>query len=232
MRRVWRVGAGFPGWSSAPCFPKRPLWLGALGPLTLGGVFLRGRRRQALFAALLEARASRREGLAAWELLDLLYPGQDEERAFGALRELVFVLRQQFGYAVLERRGPLYTLGCQVVSDLELFLKSPRVWLWRGRYLDGLATDEALWSRVYQLARDAARSCLSKEPEECFRLASLLAAEEPYDPALLVLMLESLSALAEDGLLRKVYGHARDRFSEVGLTLPQDPAGFLKAWGL
>jgi hypothetical protein len=177
---------------------------------------------------MLEARASGREGLGVLDLLDLLYLGQEEGRAFGALRELVFALRRQFGPGVVERKGPLYVLGRGVVSDLEAFLHTPHTWLWRGRYLDGLATDQVLWARVFRIAREAAQGLLCTQPQEAFRLLCLLAQEEPYDQGILAMLLQSLEALEQPGLRWRMYQKARMRFLEVGLALPEDLGEFLR----
>ncbi|KHG66424.1 hypothetical protein QT17_00280 [Thermus sp. 2.9] len=201
------------------------LWLNVLGPLTLGGVPLRGRRRRILLVALLEARAAGRAGLTPLALQDLLYPGQEEVRAFGALRELVFALRRQFGTGVIERRGTLYTLGDRVASDLEVFLENPQPWLWRGPYLDGLGTDQILWARVYRRALEAARRA---EPLEACRLLFSLLQEEPYDETTLMLLLRHLEAVGSRSALEAVYLQARNRFQEVGLSLPPTPGEFLR----
>lgn len=225
MSARWRLGEGLNGWRPAPWRPSSPLWLQVLGPLTLGGIPLRGHRRQAFLVALLEARASGREGLDVLDLLDLLYPGQDEAKAFGALRELVFVLRRRFGVQVIGRKGALYVLGPGVASDLEVFLQHPRSWLWRGRYLNGLGTDQVLWARVYRLALDVAQQA---EPLEAARLFSWLLLEEPYDQEVLALLLRLLGASGAFGSLERVYFMARRRFREVGLILPSTPSEFLQ----
>lgn len=227
MGLAWRVRRGFTSWLLVPWRHDPPLWLQVLGPLTLSGFPLRGHRRKAFFVLLLEARVSGREGLGVLELLDGLYPGQEEAKAFGALRELVFTVRRQFGPRVIERKGPLYVLGKGIVSDLEAFLHTPQPWLWRGRYLDGLATDLSLWARVLDRAIKLVARLSGEAPQEAFRLAHLLLQEEPYSEETLVVALESLQALGQPGLGWRVYQEARVRFQEVGVDLPEAPGDFL-----
>lgn len=225
MGTGWRVWAGSAAWLSAPWPAHFPLWFQVLGPLSLGGLPLRGRRRRALLVGLLEARAAGRIGLPPLDLEDLLYPGQEEARAFGALRELIFALRQQFGLDVIERRGTLYALGKRVVSDLETFLASPQPGFWRGPYLDGLGTDRLLWARVYRRALEAAGRV---EPLEACRLLFWILQEEPYDQETLRLLLRNLEALGSLSALDEVYLQAKRRFQEVGLDLPPTPGEFLR----
>ena len=190
----------------------------------MGGFPLRGRRRRVLLVGLLEARAGGREGLTPLELEDLLYPDQEEARAFGALRELVFALRRQFGPGVIERRGALYILGRSVISDLEVFLANPHPKLGRGPYLDGLGTDAVLWARVYRLGLEAAQRAA---PLEAARLLSWLLLEEPYDREGLALLLRKLGANGFSSSAQRTYLQARARFLEVGLVLPASLEEFL-----
>jgi DNA-binding SARP family transcriptional activator len=77
---------------------KHPLHLEVLGPvrLTNGSIKpVKGRKRQALLAYLLEARIAGKPEVSKIELIDALHPDFDEPRALNALRVEVHEVRAQ-----------------------------------------------------------------------------------------------------------------------------------------
>lgn len=111
--------------------------LEVLGPMQLRGAGtlpLCGEKRRLLLAALLEARVSGRQGLSRLDLIELLYPEQDELKAGVNLRQLALGLRRDFGAQLLLTTPDGYALGaCD--SDLDRFLAKPGTVAWRGAYL-------------------------------------------------------------------------------------------------
>ena len=144
-----------------------------------------GRR---LLLLLLEARVLGREGVRVLDLLESLYPAQDEERAENALKQLVYRLRGVLGKGAVLRLRDRYALGA-LSSDAESFLDGGPTRLWRGPALEDFAEDEgaALRDLLHDQLTKTLPTVLERDPTEGLRLLELLLEARPYDEALLEL---------------------------------------------
>lgn len=216
--RHWSVASqpsGAPG--------ARPPVLEVLGPMRLAGqqvVPVRGEKRRALLALLLEARVSGRSGAVRLDILDALYPDQDELRAAASLKELVHGVRTAHGSDLVLTTPDGYALGnCD--SDVERFLAAPEAALWRGPYLDGLEFDGSVRDSIYLALARYARDLLPSDPRGASRLARILIEAEPYRTDYLATGLEAYRAAGNHRSLERLYQAARARLAELGETLPR-----------
>ncbi|WP_027892020.1 AfsR/SARP family transcriptional regulator, partial [Calidithermus chliarophilus] len=204
------------------------LRLELLGPVQFAGEPVRGRKRQELLALLLEARVAGRGEVGKLELLDALYPGEDEEKAASSLKELVRTVRTSLGPSAVTTTPGGYALGDAVGSDLEEFLRTGDTRLWRGAYLEGLSSsNETVRESVHLALRARAGALLEADPKEAARLGRLLLEADPYDLEALRLTLEALRRAGNHRSLSRLYEEARARMLEVGERLPGDWQDFL-----
>jgi tetratricopeptide (TPR) repeat protein len=201
--------------------------LEVLGAMRLNGVPVRGRKRQELLAALLEARIAGRAEVTKLELLDRLYPDSDEDQGGNALKETVRLVRQTLGSSVIQTTANGYTLGV-VQSDVERFLETPDATLWRGAYLGDLNTDDTVRETVHLALYHHARALLPHDPKATARVARLLLEYDPYNLEFVRLSLEALRASDNHKSLGRLYTEARGRMAEVGETLPERWQSFLE----
>jgi hypothetical protein len=180
-------------------------------------------------ALLLEARVTGREGVKALELLDVLYPEHDEGSGLGALKQLVFRLRNSLGKSAILRISGGYALG-MLETDAEAFLESAATHLWRGPVLQDLPDDIAnlLRDALAQALRLNTERLLENDPLEAQRLAEIMCESDPYDLNALRLNLRALERMGDDRRLERSYAQARGQFSEVGERLPERWQTFLK----
>lgn len=218
--------------------------LEALGPLrvvvpTAGGAVeaggadgtsVRGTKRRALLALLLEARVTGRGGVTRLALLDELYPGQDELSAAASLKVLVHGVRQSLASDLVVTTADGYALG-ECATDVEEFLAAPRASLWRGQYLAGEEFDaqvrDTLHLALARLVTDLART----DAGEAIRLGRILVEAEPYDLDHLAVCLSALRAGGQHRTLARQYQRSRERLAELGETLPTRWQDFLAASG-
>jgi tetratricopeptide (TPR) repeat protein len=123
-------------------FPEQPLRiqnttsekLEVLGLLRINGIGISGRLRRAkeFLLCLLEARIVGQPEVSLLELIDYLYPNEDEHQASSAIRQLVYRLRKTYGENTILRGLHGYILG--IPSDAEEFLSTNNTRLWRGTY--------------------------------------------------------------------------------------------------
>ncbi len=228
----------FPALNQQPPSDSTPsqvlLHLEVLGPMqrTLGeqGETIRGQKRKELLAALLETRVAGRGEMSKLELLDHLYPGEDEERAASSLKELIHTVRTNLGASMVATTPSGYALGAAVSSDLEEFLRTGETRLWRGVYLGGLASlHETVRESVYLALRTHAQALLEADPKEAARLGRILLEADPYDLEALRLTLGALRRSGNHKSLGRLYEEARGWMLEVGETLPERWQGFLTA---
>jgi hypothetical protein len=211
---------------------KHPLHLEVLGPvrLTNGSIKpVKGRKRQALLAYLLEARIAGRPEVSKIELIDALHPDFDEPRALNALRVEVHQIRSQLNPAVIVTTGTGYKLG-EIQTDAETFLRTRNTRLWRAAYLEGISferNDDNGYQRLIGTLHDCARECLSTDPNETVRIMRLLVEMEPFDLEFLRTKLYGLRTANNHRTLGRVYDKARVRLQEVGEHLPNAWATFL-----
>ncbi|MCL6525583.1 MAG: hypothetical protein K6T57_01755 [Thermaceae bacterium] len=206
--------------------------LEVLGPLqrTLGeqGEAIRGQKRKELLAALLETRLAGRSEMSKLELLDHLYPGEDEERAASSLKELIHTVRTNLGALMVTTTPSGYALGAEVRSDLEEFLRTGETRLWRGVYLGGLASlHETVRESAYLALHTRAQALLEADPKEAARLGRILLEADPYDLEALRLTLGALRRSGNHKSLGRLYEEARGWMLEVGQTLPERWPEFL-----
>jgi tetratricopeptide (TPR) repeat protein len=187
----------------------------------------RGRKRSEFLLYLLETRISGREEANSSELTQVLYLDLPEAEARASLKQLVYLIRQQLGNAVVQSTQNGYALGA-VHSDLEDFLETDNAKLWRGKYLAGVgegwipsvreAVVHALQTKVEMLS--------TTDAKEAGRLGKILLEMETYDLDALELTLRALNATSESP--KRLYLEMRQRFLEVGERLPETMLEFLK----
>ncbi|GIW33954.1 tetratricopeptide repeat protein [Meiothermus sp.] len=222
----------FPSLNQSPVSSNSPalLCLEVLGPMQLGGRAVRGHKRQELLALLLEARVAGRGEVGKLELLDRLYPGEDEEKAASSLKELIHTVRTSLGASAVATTPSGYALGAAVGSDLEEFLRAGEARLWRGAYLGGLPSFyETARESAHLALRSRAEALLEADPKEAARLGRILLEADPYDLEALRLTLGALRRAGNHKSLGRLYEEARARMLEVGETLPENWQGFLTA---
>ncbi len=204
--------------------------LEVLGPLqitlkTTNAV--RGRKRQELLALLLEARISGRSEVSRLTLLDTLYSSEDELKAGSSLKGVVHSLRDILGESAITTTNTGYALGA-CPSDAELFLQTGDTALWRGAYLEGLASEgSTVRDSLYELLYDKAKALLELDPKEAARVGSILVEAEPYNADYLKTYLTALRFANNHSKLARHYKEARTRLLEVGETLPKTWQDFL-----
>ncbi len=204
------------------------LMLNVLGPIQIiNGPPLRGRKRQELLAALLEARIAGKAEITRLELLDALYSDEDEDRAASSLKELVRSIRASCGAQTIQTTANGYALGA-VKSDAEAFLETGNTSLWRGAYLGGLgSSDDAVCESLHLALSLQAEQHLETDPKEAARLGKLLLEFDPYSQFHLRLTLSALKASDQRKTVQRLYDEARDRMGEVGEVLPERWQDFL-----
>lgn len=211
---------------------ERPV-LSVLGPMRFmdrgsdgDAAPVRGEKRRLLLAALLEARVSGRNGLSKLDLLDLLYPGQDEAKAAVSLRQLVLVTRRELGANLIYSTEEGYALGdCD--SDLDQFLERPVPGLWRGQYLGGLFLGGQLRDTLHAVLARHVEDLIPNNPREAARLGLLLHEAEPYRFDYLTACLQALEAAGNRRNLESLYENVRAQAAEFGEKLPERWQEFL-----
>jgi tetratricopeptide (TPR) repeat protein len=188
---------------------------------------IRGRKRQELLALLLEARIAGRSEVSRLTLFDTLYPDDDELKASGSLKNLVHSLRETLGENTITTTNNGYALGsCN--SDAELFLRTLDTALWRGVYLEGLAAEEStVRDALYLSLFEKTKALLETSPTEAARVGGILVEADPYNTEYLKIYLTALRLSKNHGKLTRYYKEARERWLEVGETLPETWQGFL-----
>ena len=187
---------------------------------------IQGQKRQELLALLLEARMTGLTEVNKLKLFDTLYPEKNEMQANSSLKELISALRERLGNSVITTTTG-YALG-SISSDAEQFLQNLDTTLWRGAYLQDLSLEkksvaESLYSALYSKAQDL----LGSNPKEVARVARILLGDDPYNLKYLALCLKALRASNNHKSLSRLYDAAKEKFSDVGETLPETWQGFL-----
>jgi len=224
---VWRY---FPDLASSTTVSgpdtKTPLRLEVLGPMLLGSQLVRGGKRQELLKALLEGRISGKSELSTLELLEALYPAEDEEHTLSALKGTVFKTRSSYGSNAIVTTPGGYALGA-VSSDAEDFLKDGNTRLWRGPYTP-LEGSGAVLETLSLALESAVQSELERDLQEAARAARILCELDPYSLESLKLLCSALKASGNYKSLAREFEKGRVRLLEVGETLPATWADFLK----
>jgi tetratricopeptide (TPR) repeat protein len=189
---------------------------------------IRGRKRQELFALLLEARISGRGEVSKLELVDKLYPDADEIQANAGLRDVIYQIRSSLSESTLTTTANGYALG-SLKTDVETFLETGNTQLWRGIYLEGLLleTSDTVRESLYLALRTRAEALLEIDPTEVTRVGRLMSEADPYDLEALRLTVTGLRAGQNHRSLSRFYNQARARFLEIGEVLPARWQDFL-----
>jgi hypothetical protein len=183
---------------------------------------IKGRKRQALLAYLLEARMAGREEVSKTELVDSLLNDVPEHQGLNALRIEVHDLRK-LHRDLIETTQTGYRLG-PVGSDVEHFLETRDTHLWRGAYLEGISFnrhDEIAYQQVLTTVHQCALAQLRSNPLEAVRLMRILIEMEPFDLEYLRSKLHALRLTSNHRALRLAYHKAKGRYAEVGEHLPE-----------
>jgi tetratricopeptide (TPR) repeat protein len=187
---------------------------------------VRGHKRQELLGALLEAKLSGRAEVSRLELLDRLFPEDDELKATSSLRNLVHTLRQTIDPTIITTTATGYALG-NVTSDAEAFLETLDTSLWRGPYLAGLESQELVQDSLYLALFEKAKSLLETNPKEAVRVGRLLLEYDPFHEAYLKFCIHALRNSHNHKSLTRLYTEAKERFVEMGESLPEQWQAFL-----
>jgi hypothetical protein len=172
------------------------LHLEVLGPvrLTNGSTKpIKGRKRQALLAYLLEARISGRPEVSKFELIDALHPDTEEPQALNALRVEVHEIRAQLNPEVIITTSTGYRLG-EIQTDAERFLETHDTQLWRAAYLEGISferSDDSGYQRLTASLHECALELIDSNAFETARVMRLLVMMEPFDLGFLRTKLQS-----------------------------------------
>jgi tetratricopeptide (TPR) repeat protein len=183
----------------------------------------RGAKRFELLTVLLEARIRGRAEVSQLELCDVLYPDTPEPQAAQSLKKIVQLVRGSLGKGAIRTTNAGYALG-DVGSDVEAFLETSDTRLWRGAYLEGInlsREDETVSEALHSALRARIAALLTTDPKEAARVSRILLEAEPYDRACLELALRALRASDNHRSLARLYEDARERFLEIGETLPE-----------
>ena len=183
---------------------------------------LKGTKRQEFMALLIEAKLSGRSDVTRLELFDTLYPNEDELKAANNLKDMVYSLRETFAETAIVTTANGYALG-NMDSDAEQFLKTGDTGLWRSVYLEGLGVgqQEMVSESLYLTLFEKARNLLETDPKEVARVGRVLLKHDPYNRDYLTLCLQALRASNNHKSLTRLYAEAKDRFLELGETLPE-----------
>ncbi|OLV16600.1 hypothetical protein [Deinococcus marmoris] len=226
---VYRLFPGLAGRLTGQSAPPVPEFrLKVLGPMrwesVSGAIPVRGRKRQELLAALLEARIEGRAEVPRLSLLESLYPEQAEGRAGLLLADLVYQVRELLGAGTILTTTAGYALGSGVSSDAEIFLVHGDTRLWRGSPLSGLdpaARSETVREALCLMLQRQGEAQLISDPTEALRVADLLTDADPYNLEALGLTLRAWRGVGNPKALSRSYDQARARFLDVGERLPE-----------
>jgi tetratricopeptide (TPR) repeat protein len=191
---------------------------------------VKGQKRQAFFALLLEGKISGRTEVSRLELLSTLYADEDELNAVSSLKGLVKVLRATFGANAILTTASGYALG-DIETDAEMFLKTRDTRLWRGVYLEGLTVEgqDTVRETLYALLFEKAKELLETNPKEAARVGKILLESDPYNQDYLNLCLQALRVSSNHRSLTRLYADSRKKLAEVGEMLPESWQMFLSA---
>lgn len=190
---------------------------------------VRGEKRRTLLAVLLEARVLGRSHVPKLDLLDTLYPGEDERKASASLKEFIYLARLSLETNLIATTPGGYALGA-VASDAEAFLAGGDAGLWRGPYLDGHGGEGPVRESLYLALHRRAVELLASRAAEAARLGRLLTEAEPYHAGYLALYLAALRATGNFRTLELHYHAATARLIEVGEVLPPRWQTFLEQY--
>ena len=203
--------------------------LEVLGEMCLNGQVISKRLRKAkeLLIVLFEARLMGRGSVSQLELMDALYPTEDETQAASSIRQLIYRIRKSFGEDMVLNTTLGYSLG--VATDAEEFIQTLDTTLWRGQYLSGETSQN---SSVTEALTDALTRAITQtlpvNPLEAARAGKILLDLNPYQQTVLKLYIKAL-ATAQTEDIGVIYQAQRKFFLEIGEKLPIAWQEFLTA---
>ncbi len=144
--------------------------LEVLGTLKVNGIIMSGRLRRAkdILLLLLEARIMGKPEVTLLELMDVLYPNEDEIQASSAIRQLIYRLRKTYGDNVITRSLHGYSLG--ILSDVEEFLATNNTLLWQGLYQFRADSDSSVSTAIHQHLEKCIENLRHHNPSEAARV--------------------------------------------------------------
>jgi hypothetical protein len=193
-----------------------------LDTMQIGLEPVKGKKRQELLLLLLEARVLGKSEVSSLSLLERLYPNQIETEAQIALRQLIFKIRNAHGMGIIQTTASGYALG-DVTSDLERFLQTPDLALWRVAYpsFGSEEVRDSLHQTVLHHAKTALETGLFT-PSQVVSAMGVLLESDPYNLAAIVLGCQALERQADAKWLRRFYSTHKTKLLEVGEVLPED----------
>ncbi len=206
--------------------PKK--YLSALGNLRIENELIKGTKRKELFAVLLEARIAGRNEIRRLDLLDALYPNENEFQAAGALRKTIYQVRKSHGENTIITTPNGYALG-EFSTDVEEFLSTKNTQLWTGIYLEGIAIkrDDSLRETLHQALIEQANQLLETDTGEAIRITRILLESDPYHLEAIRLWLQALLKNKNYKSLARAYEKTREQMKEIGEQLPLHWSDFL-----
>jgi tetratricopeptide (TPR) repeat protein len=215
----------FPQLFNAPqekLIPSSSQTLEVLGEMRFSGEAISKRLRKAreFLALLLEARLTGRAAVTQLEIVDALYPNEDEEKASSSVRQLIYRLRKNFGENVVQYSSNGYVLG--VTSDAEGFLQTLDTSLWRGEYLaqETMNLSPNVTEALYHALARATQESLLSNPNEAARVSRILLAANPYHLESFRLCIQALAAVQAEDLVA-MYKTNRELFIGIAEVLPE-----------
>jgi tetratricopeptide (TPR) repeat protein len=196
--------------------------LEVLGEIRFSGQIIskRLRKTREFLALLLEARLTGRSAVTPLEIIDALYPNDNEDKASSSVRQLIYRIRKNFGENVVQYSANSYFLG--VSSDAEQFLQTLDTTLWHGVYLaqETMKLSPNVSEALYHALLRATQALLLTNPIEAARVSRILLAANPYNIESFRLCIKALAAVqAHD--LALVYKTNRKSFLSIGEVLPE-----------
>ncbi len=200
----------------------RPIF-NVLGPstATINGITkpYKGSKRLELLAYLLQCRILGKTEATILELADALYENVNETNAKAILKQLVYLLRNQFGPQAIVSTVSGYALGA-IESDAETFLHTGNTSLWRGPYLDSLFEDQQHEAREHLLEKLQTSVLDAKlPPAERLRLCEIWQQSEPYSHAAIQAGLQLLDQIGDTRQKERMLKASTLRLKEVGEIL-------------
>ena len=176
------------------------------------------KKARELLALLLEARLMGRVVVTQLEMIDALYPEENEEAASSAIRQLIYRLRKSLGSEIVQHTTLGYCLG--VRTDAEDFLETLDTTIWRGVYLeDEICLNPSVQEALSEALTRAITQNLPVNPIEATRASRILLNMNPFERPALRLHLQALEA-SLDSSLNSFYQVQQEQYQKIGEALP------------
>ncbi len=183
------------------------------------------KKARELLALLLEARLMGRVMVTQLEMIDTLYPEENEEQAASALRQLIYRLRKSLGSEIVQHTTLGYCLG--VRTDAEDFLETLDTTIWRGVYLeDEISLNPSVQEALSEALTRAITQSLPINPTEATRASRILLNMNPFERPALRLHVQALEA-SLDSSLNSFYQVQQEQYQKIGESLPSSWQEFI-----